>query len=73
MFGDRLMDAIIAADHGKMQMIDSSVVRACIGRSRGGLTTQLHLRVMPSLMKSSITSLATFACRREFVLFGTQK
>jgi transposase len=47
---------IIAAHDGKVQMIDSSVVRvhqqaaaaedACIGRSRGGLTTKLHLRVI---------------------------
>src|SRR5262245_41205729 len=57
---DKLMDAIIAAHDGKVQMIDSSVVRvppagcrpkkqagdACIGRSRGGLTTKLHLRVV---------------------------
>jgi transposase len=57
---DRLMDAIIAAHDGKVQMIDSTVVRvhqqaaaqkkqagdACIGRSRGGLTTKLHVRVV---------------------------
>ena len=50
---DRLMDAVIAAHDGKVQMIDSTSVRvhqqaaalkkqaggACIGRSRGGLTT----------------------------------
>jgi len=57
---DRLMDAIIAAHDGKVQMIDSTIVRvhqqaaaqkkqagdACIGRSRGGLTTKLHVRVV---------------------------
>ena len=56
---DRLMDAIIAAHDGKVQMIDLTSVRvhqqaaaqktgwrACIGRSRGGLTTKLHLRVI---------------------------
>ena len=57
---DKLMDAIIEAHDGNVQMIDSSIVRvhqqaaaqkkqpgdACIGRSRGGLTTKLHLRVI---------------------------
>jgi transposase len=57
---DRLTDAIIAAHDGKAQMIDSTSVRvhqqaaaqkkqtggACIGRSRGGLTTKLHARVV---------------------------
>src|SRR5262249_35571216 len=53
---DRMMDAITAAHHGDIQMIDSTSVRAhqqaatarrggtdadhCLGRSRGGLTTQ---------------------------------
>ena len=52
------MDAITAAHHGDIQMIDSTSVRAhqqaatakkggadadhCLGRSRGGLTTKIH-------------------------------
>ncbi|MGE8136123.1 IS5 family transposase [Novosphingobium subterraneum] len=53
---DRLMDAIIAAYDGDIQMIDSTSIRAhqqaatakrggrdhCLGRSRGGLTTKIH-------------------------------
>ncbi|WP_311974237.1 IS5 family transposase [Bradyrhizobium glycinis] len=55
---DRLMDAFVKAHDGKVQMIDSSVVRVhqhasgvkksgdrCVGRSRGGLTTKIHARV----------------------------
>ena len=56
---DRLMDAIVKAHDGKVQMIDSSIVRVhqhasgvekksgdrCVGRSRGGLTTKIHARV----------------------------
>jgi transposase len=53
-----MMDAITAAHHGDIQMIDSTSVRAhqqaatakkggadadhCLGRSRGGLTTKIH-------------------------------
>ncbi|MFZ5780186.1 MAG: IS5 family transposase [Pseudomonadota bacterium] len=56
---DRLMDAIIAAHDGKVQMIDSTSVRvhqqaaaqknrleAFVSVSRGGLTTKLHARVV---------------------------
>ena len=53
---DRLMDAIVEAYDGNIQMIDSSSVRVhqhaagskkggpdrCMGRSRGGLTTKIH-------------------------------
>jgi len=55
---DRMMDAITAAHHGDIQMIDSTSVRAhqqaatakkggadadhCLGRSRGGHTTKIH-------------------------------
>ena len=53
---DRLMDAIVEAYDGDIQMIDSSSVRVhqhaagskeggpdrCMGRSRGGLTTKIH-------------------------------
>jgi transposase len=53
---DRLLDAIIAAHHGDIQVIDTTSVRAhqkaatatkgdadhCLGRSRGGLTTKIH-------------------------------
>jgi transposase len=52
---DRLMNAITAAHHDDIQMIDSTSVRAhqqaatgkgnrdhCLGRSRGGLTTKIH-------------------------------
>ncbi|WP_437611844.1 IS5 family transposase [Erwinia sp. V71] len=56
---NRLMDAIIKAHDGKVQMIDTSVVRVhqhgatgkkgdrdhCLGRSRGGLTTKIHALV----------------------------
>ncbi|WP_128948244.1 IS5 family transposase [Bradyrhizobium nanningense] len=55
---DRLMDAVVNAHDGKVQMIDSSIVRVhqhasgvkksgdrCVGRSRGGLTTKIHARV----------------------------
>jgi hypothetical protein len=58
----RERDVQIKAHDGKVLMIDSSIVRvhsrpaggrpkkqaggACIGRSRGGLTTKLHLRVI---------------------------
>ena len=56
---DRLMDAITAAHDGDIQMIDSTSVRAhqqsatakrgsadhCLGRSRGGLTTNIHVVV----------------------------
>jgi len=56
---DRLMDAITAAHDGDIQMIDSTSVRAhqqsatakrggadrCLGRSRGGLTTKIHVVV----------------------------
>jgi len=56
---DRLMDAITAAHDGDVQMIDSTSVRAhqqaatakrggadhCLGRSRGGLTTKIHVVV----------------------------
>ncbi len=55
---DRLMDAISAAHDGDIQMIDSTSVRAhqqlrrqkggadhCLGRSRGGLTTKIHVVV----------------------------
>ena len=55
---DKLMDAIVKAHDGKVQMIDSSIVRVhqhasgvkksgvrCVGRSRGGLTTKIHARV----------------------------
>jgi transposase len=56
---DRLMDAIVAAHDGQVQMIDSSIVRVhqhgaaakrggrdrCVGRSRGGLTTKIHALV----------------------------
>ena len=55
---DRLMDAITAAHDGDIQMIDSASVRAhqqsatakggadhCLGRSRGGLTTKIHVVV----------------------------
>ena len=55
---DRLMDAIVKAHDGEVQMIDSSIVRVhqhasggkkesgdrCVGRSRGGLTTKIHAR-----------------------------
>jgi transposase len=51
------MDAIAAAHDGDIQMIDSTSVRAhqqaatakrggadhCLGRSRGGLTTKIHV------------------------------
>ena len=54
---DRLMDAVSEAYEDDMQMIDSSVVRVhqhaanvkkngqvhCMGRSRGGLTTKVHV------------------------------
>jgi transposase len=52
------MDAIIAAHDGDIQMIDGTSVRAhqagrdskrgadhCLGRSRGGLTTKIHVVV----------------------------
>jgi transposase len=44
---DKLMDAIIVVHGGKVQMIDATRVRVHqqAGRSRGGLTTKLHLRV----------------------------
>ena len=56
---DRLMDAITAAHDGDIQMIDSISVRAhqqaatgkkggadhCLGRSRSGLTTKIHVVV----------------------------
>ena len=56
---DRLMDGIVEACDGNMQMIDSSSVRVhqhaagsnkgspdrCMGRSRGGLTTKIHTMV----------------------------
>lgn len=56
---DRLMDAITKAHDGKVQMIDTSVVRVhqqgatakkgdrdhCLGRSRGGLTIKIHALV----------------------------
>src|SRR5512134_1829831 len=56
---DRLMDAVVKAHDGKVQMIDSSVVRVhqhaagakkkveigCVGRSRGSLSTKIHARV----------------------------
>ncbi|MEW5963888.1 MAG: IS5 family transposase [Pseudomonadota bacterium] len=56
---DRLMDAVVKAHDGRVQMIDSSSVRVhqhacgvkkksgvrCVGRSRGGLTTKIHARV----------------------------
>jgi transposase len=54
-----MMDAISAAHDGDIQMIDSTSVRAhqqaatakrggadhCLGRSRGGLTTKIHVVV----------------------------
>lgn len=55
---DRLIDAIAAAHDGDSQMIDSTSVCAhqqaatakgdtdqCLGRSRGGLTTKIHVVV----------------------------
>ncbi|MER8779486.1 IS5 family transposase [Mesorhizobium sp. M0977] len=56
---NRLMDAITNAHDGKVQMIDTSIVRVhqqgangkkgdrdhCLGRSRGGLTTKIHALV----------------------------
>jgi transposase len=54
---DGMMDAIVKAHDGKVQMIDSSIVRVhrlrsqkksgdrCVGRSRGGITTKIHARV----------------------------
>ncbi|WP_292051220.1 IS5 family transposase [Mesorhizobium sp.] len=55
---DRLMDGITKAHDGKVQMIDTSIVRVhqqdatvkggqdhCLGRSRGGLTTKIHALV----------------------------
>ena len=56
---DRLMDAITAAHDGAIQMINSTSIRAhqqaatakkggadhCLGRSRGGLTTKIHVVV----------------------------
>jgi transposase len=56
---DRLMDAITKAYDGKVQMIDTSIVRVhqhgatakkgdrdhCLGSSRGGLTTKIHALV----------------------------
>ena len=55
---DRLMDAIVKAHDGNVQMIDSSIVRvhqhasgvekkwrSLCGRSSGGLTTKIHARV----------------------------
>jgi transposase len=56
---DRLMDAISAAPDGTIQMIDRTSIRAhqqaataksgsadqCLGRSRGGLTTKIHVVV----------------------------
>ncbi|WP_181763138.1 IS5 family transposase [Mesorhizobium sp. B2-4-13] len=56
---DRLMDAASKAHDGKVQMIDTSIVRVhqqgatgkkgdrnhCLGRSRGGLTTKIHALV----------------------------
>src|SRR5271166_3418272 len=55
---DRLMDAIVEAHDGEVQMIDTSIVRVhqqgatakrgqdrCLGRSRGGLTTKIHALV----------------------------
>jgi transposase len=56
---DRLMDAITVAHDGDIQMIDSTSVRVhqqaatakrggadhCLGRSRGGLTTKIHVVV----------------------------
>jgi transposase len=56
---DRLMDAVTAANHVDIQMIDSTSVRRppagrdgkkggadhCLGRSRGGLTTKIHVVV----------------------------
>ena len=58
---DRLMAAISAAHDGTIQMIDSTSIRAhqqaataksggadhCLGRSRGGLTTKIHVVVDP--------------------------
>ncbi|MER8605958.1 MULTISPECIES: IS5 family transposase [unclassified Mesorhizobium] len=55
----RLMDAVSAAHDGEIQMIDSTSIRAhqqaatgkkgdadqCLGRSRGGLTTKIHVVV----------------------------
>jgi transposase len=56
----RLIDASTAAHDGDIQMIDSTSVRAhqqaatakrgadqCLGRSRGGLTTKIHVVVDP--------------------------
>lgn len=43
---DRLMDAISAAHDGDIQMIDSGKKGGadhCLGRSRGGLTTNIHV------------------------------
>ena len=55
---DKLMDAIVKAHDGEVQMIDSSIVRVhqhgasikhhernCTGRSRGGLTSKIHVVV----------------------------
>lgn len=56
---DRLMEAIAKAYDGRVQMIDTSIVRVhqqgatakrggrdhCLGRSRGGLTTKIHALV----------------------------
>ncbi|MER8792212.1 IS5 family transposase [Mesorhizobium sp. M0983] len=56
---DRLVDAITKGHDGKVQMIDTSIVRVhqqgatakkggrdhCLGRSRGGLTTKIHALV----------------------------
>ena len=56
---DRLMDAISTAHDGTIQMIDSTSIRAhqqaataksggtdhCLGRSRGGFTTKIHVVV----------------------------
>lgn len=64
---DRLMDAITKAHDGKVQMIDTSIVRVyqqgcdgkkgdrdhCLGRSRGGLTTKIHALSMPKAGRSS--------------------
>ncbi|MGH6680488.1 MAG: transposase [Bradyrhizobium sp.] len=59
------MDAVIDAHDDKVRMIDSSIVRVHrqaaaqktnwrIGRSRGGLTTKLHLRVIGNCLPVQI-------------------
>ena len=72
---DRLMDAVVQAYDGNVQMIDSFSVRVhqhvagakeggpgrCMGRSRGGLTTKIHLVVdatdLPIRKRSVILSI----------------